>query len=109
MSYLLPFATRAQPSNRVDERVRLNLAGFHGDAAVRVFVENTAGRRGKHVEPRIRLRISDCDNEIQLWFELGDAADRHNSLHKIATLLSALHRFEEALVEEAGLAATRRP
>jgi hypothetical protein len=108
VSYLAQYAARA-PAVRVDERVRLNLAGFHGDASVRAYVENTKGRRGAHVEPRIRLRISDCENEISLWFELDDAGLRHNSLHKIATLLGALHRFEEALIEEAELAAHRRP
>lgn len=108
MSYLSRFAARA-PSARVDERTRLNLPGYHGDAAVRVFVENTDGRRGTEIEPRIRLKISDCDGQISLWFELDTAGDRRNSLHKIATLIGALHRFEAALIAEAHLAATRRP
>jgi hypothetical protein len=107
LSYLSRFATRA-PSTRVDERTRLNLPGFHGDAAVRVFVENTEGRRGE-IEPRIRLKISDCDNRISLWFELDTPGERQNALHKIATLLGALHRFEEALKAEAELAARRDP
>ena len=105
MSYLSRFATR-RPSARVDRRTRLNLAGFHGDASVRVFVENTEGRRGRP-EPRIRLRISDCSNEIALEFAVTDAAERANALHKIATLVSELHRFEEALLEEARLASER--
>ena len=57
MSYLSRFVMR-RPSVRVDERVRLNLGGFH-------------------------------------------------SLHRIATLLRELHRFEEALLAEARLAAER--
>ena len=105
LSYLSRYAARA-PSTRVDERTRLNLPGFHGDASVRVFVENTDGRRGQ-LEPRIRLKVSDCDNVISLWFELDTADERRNSLHKIATLLGALHRFEEALQAEARLAARR--
>lgn len=105
LSYLSRFATRA-PSARVDERLRLNLPGYHGDASVRVYVESTDGRRGE-VEPRIRLRISDCEDEISLWFELDCPGSRRNSLHKIATLLGALHRFEDALHAEAELAARR--
>ena len=105
MSYLSRFVMR-RPSVRVDERVRLNLVGFHGDASIRTFVEDTSGRRGVR-EPRVRLRISDCTDEIALWFDLVDPAERHNSLHKIATLLRELHRFEEALLAEAELAAER--
>ncbi|HWT91587.1 MAG TPA: hypothetical protein VN238_01210 [Solirubrobacteraceae bacterium] len=107
LSYLSRFATRA-PSARVDERTRLNLPGYHGDASVRVYVEDTGGRRGD-VEPRIRLKISDCDTRISLWFELDTPGDRRNALHKIATLLDALHRFEDALHAEAELAARRSP
>lgn len=102
MSYLSRYAQR-RPSARVDVRTRLNLAGYHGDASIRAFVENTDGRRGRP-EPRIRLRISDCSEEIALEFEVVDPGHRANALHKIATLIRELHRFEEALLEEAELA-----
>ena len=55
-------------------------------------------------EPRIRLRIADCENEISLWFEVDSSGSRTNSLHKIDTLLGALGRFRVALSEEAQLA-----
>lgn len=116
MSYLAQYAQRRPESlgrrftrrrgARVDERLKLNLPGFHGDAYVRVFVEDTTGRR-RAQEPRVRLRIADCENEISLWFELEDAAHRTNSLHKIDTLLGALTRFREALRAEADLQDTR--
>jgi hypothetical protein len=113
VSYLTSFATRT-PRKRggtggVDEKIRLNLPGFHGDAYVRVFVEDTTFRkwRRRPREPKIRLRIADCSNEISLWFELDSDAARENSLHKIDTLLGALQRFRAALDAEAELYAHR--
>ena len=116
MSYLLQYATRRpafvrrrRGHVRVDERTRLNLPGLYGDASVRVFVEDTARRRfrGTPPEPRLRLRIADCTNEIALEFEVTSAELRENSLHKIDTLLAALNRFREGLADEAALYAER--
>jgi hypothetical protein len=93
----------------VDEKIPLNLPGFHGGAYVRVFVEDTTFRkwRRKPPEPRIRLRIADCSNEIALWFELQTPETRENALHKINTLLGALQRFHSALEAEVELYAYR--
>ena len=121
MSYLTPYAARRRPilgwvaggrrrGARVDERLLLNLPGFHGDAHVRVFVEDTSQKtrwRGTPPEPRVRLRIADCEHEISLWFELDTPPARTNALHKVDTLLGTLHRFRDALQAEADLHATR--
>ena len=121
MSYLARYAGRrptfgmvrggrARSGVRVDERLLLNLPGFHGGAYVRVFVEDTSGRtrwRGTPPEPRVRLRIADCSDEIDLWFEVDSPESRTNSLHKVDTLLGALHRFRDALDAEAALYAVR--
>jgi hypothetical protein len=115
MSYLLQYARRPdsiapRPKRgaRVDERTRLNRPGLYGDAFVRVFVEDTtARRRGRNHDPRLVLQIADCTNTINLEFSLADARFRENSLYKVDTLLGALHRFREALAEEADLAARR--
>ena len=120
MSYLTPYAVRrsflerrarkVRAGARVDEKHLLNLPGFHGGAFVRVFVEDTSGKRlwrGTPPEPRIRLRVADCDDEISLWFELDSAGARTNALHKADTLLGALHRFRDALQAEADLYAHR--
>ena len=116
MSYLLQYATRRptlvrrrRGHVRVDERTRLNLPGLYGDASVRVFVEDTSRRRFRSTppEPRLRLRIADCTNEIALEFEVTSAELRENSLHKIDTLLAALNRFREGLADEAALYAER--
>ena len=109
MSYLLRFATRRPSAARVDEKVALNLPGFHGGAYVRVFVGDTSEskRRRRIPEPRIRLRIADCENSIALWFELTTPEERENSLFKIDTLLASLHRFRDALADEAELRARR--
>jgi hypothetical protein len=118
MSYLLQYATRRPTSfgrlvrrARVDENLRLNLPGFYGDAYVRVFVGNTSTvslrRNGELPSPRLRLRIADCENTIQLEFSLDTAGERENALHKIDTLLGSLQRFRDAMAAEARLCAQR--
>jgi len=118
MTYLAQYVARhpalgrrARRGARVDERTRLNLPGFYGDAFVRVFVEDTSGRRmtlrRTAPSPRLRLRIADCVNEIRLEFDVDSKEYRENSLFKIDTLLGALHRFRDALAAEAELAAQR--
>ena len=113
MSYLTSYALRGPRARRtgagLDEKLRLNMPGFHGDAYVRMFVEDTTFRpwRGDPPEPRIRLRIADCSHEIALWFELASPGERANSLHKIDTLVEALQRFRAALDREAELYAHR--
>jgi hypothetical protein len=116
MSYLLQHATR-RPSLarrprrgvRIDERTVLNSPEFDGGAFVRVFVEDTSDRRVRRriPEPRLRLRIGDCDNAICLEFGVDSHDRRENSLHKIDTLLGALHRFRDGLLAEANLRAER--
>ena len=116
MSYLLEHATRrpllarrSRRGVRVDERTLLNRPELCGGAFVRVFVEDTSARRVRRriPEPRLRLRIGDCDNEIYLDFGVKSRARRENSLHKIDTLLGALQRFRAGLEAEAGLYAER--
>jgi hypothetical protein len=118
MSYLTQYADRRPASApkprrgaRVDERTLLNRPDFDGGAYVRAFVEDTSGRklrwRKLPPEPRIRLRISDCMNEIALEFSLESAELRENALFKIDTLLGALERFRAGLQVEAELYAAR--
>jgi hypothetical protein len=113
VTYLLQHATRRLRSSRdarVDENVRLNLPGFYGDAYVRVFVGDTSfvrARRRRLPEPRIRLRVADCDNTISLWFSVDSPGERENALFKIDTLLASLHRFRDALADEVELRAER--
>jgi hypothetical protein len=114
MSYLAQYAGR-RPSSagsprrgaRVDERTLLNRPNFDGGAYVRVFVEDTSGRklRWRKVppSPRLRLRIADCINEISLEFSLESAELRDNALFKIDMLIGALERFRDGLAAEADL------
>ena len=76
---------------------------------MRVFVEDTSRKRFRRrpPEPRLRLRISDCVNEVALEFGVQSPAARENALHKIDTLLGALARFREGLAAEADLYASR--
>ena len=113
MSYLAQYAARRpasagrpRPGARVDERLVLNLPDFDGGAYVRVFVEDTTHRmlrRRRVPSPRLRLRIADCVNAVNLAFSVESADLRENSLYKIDTLLGALHRFRDGLAAEAEL------
>jgi hypothetical protein len=117
MSYLAEHAwTRrssthpARSGARVDERTRLNRPEFDGGAHVRAFVEDTSNRRIRRrrlPSPRLKLRITDCTNEIHLEFSVDSAAARENSSYKIETLIAALERFRRALAAEAEVRAAR--
>ncbi len=115
MSYLIQYLPRACApvrklrGARVDERVLLNQPGYHGDAYVYVFVENTSRRRFRDgfPEPRLRLEIADCSNRIRLEFDVETEGSRENSLFKIQTLIDSLQRFEAGLQAEADLRVAR--
>jgi hypothetical protein len=118
VSYLLQYATRrpAAAGRRrtrahVDECTPLNLPAFDGGAHVRVFVEDTAGRKRRLRRtppvPRLRLCVADCVNTVHLDFSVASAELRENALFKIDTLLGALSRFRDGLVAEAELYARR--
>jgi hypothetical protein len=112
MSYLLEHTARRSSSGaRVDERLKLNLPAFDGGAHVRVFVEDTTGRKRRFrrvpPSPHLKLRLADCVNEVNLEFSVESAVLRQNSLHKMDTLLGALTRFRDALAAEAELYAER--
>ena len=71
MSYLVQYLPRACApvrklrGARVDEQILLNRPGYHGDAYVHVFVEDTSRRgfrRDGYPSPRFRLEIADCTN-----------------------------------------------
>ena len=114
MSYLVQHAARrpttagrVRSGARVDERLVLNRPRFDGGAFVRVFVEDTSGRRRRFRQrppaPRLRLRLADCAHQVNLQFSVESADLRDNSLFKIETLLGALTRFRDGLAAEAAL------
>jgi hypothetical protein len=117
VSYLAQYATRpgsvrrAGPGVRVDERLTLNLPFYDGGAYVRVFVEDTSTRKRRWrripPSPRLRLRIADCVNEVNLEFAVDSEELRENGLHKLTTLIGALERFRDAFVAEGELYALR--
>src|SRR5262245_41063897 len=111
MSYLTQYAgwrpvavRRRRRGARVDERTLLNLPAFDGGAHVRVYVEDTSNRKRHRLpSPRLRLRITDCENQVNLEFSVDSADERENSFHKIETLIAALERFRAGLAAEAEL------
>ena len=116
MSYLTQYAPRAgrrlraSPAARVDECTVLNQPAFDGGAHVRVYVEDTSNRRLRRrrlPSPRLKLRIADCFNEINLEFSVDTAELRENSLYKIEMLIAALEGFRVGLAAEAELRSLR--
>ena len=100
---------------RVNERWFLNLPGFHGGAYVVAYVEDTSecGPRRcaryddcncdecpYNFEPRMILEIADCNDRVNLEFDVDSEAGRANSLHKLDTLLSALRIFRTGVEAE---------
>jgi hypothetical protein len=98
---------------RVDERAFLNLPGFHGGAYVVAYVEDTSEcslrctqwcdddcDSSHNFEPRMILEIADCEDRINLEFDIDTDAARANSLHKLDTLIAALRLFRSGLVAE---------
>jgi hypothetical protein len=101
---------------RVDERVFLNLPGFHGGAYVVAYIEDTSDRGPQrepyceddcpdcphNFEPRMILEIADCYRRVNLDFDLDLEEARAISLHKLDTLIAALRVFRTGLVAEFG-------
>jgi hypothetical protein len=97
---------------RVDERRFLNLPGFHGGAYVVAYVEDTSARNPEaccldgcdecpqNFEPRMILEIADCQDRINLEFDVDSEAGRANSLHKLDTLIASIRVFRTGLVRE---------
>jgi hypothetical protein len=48
----------------------------------------------------VELRLADCYNEIEMYFDLSSPAERANSLHKAKTLADVLARFHAAIETE---------
>jgi hypothetical protein len=46
------------------------------------------------------LKIADCDDEIELYFDLTSVEERENSLHKIRTLVDVMNEFKRAIETE---------
>jgi hypothetical protein len=117
MSYLTQYAlrrpasaVRARRGARVDEQMVLNLPEFDGGAHVRAFVEDTSAQRACRrgiPSPRLKLRIADCANAINLEFSVEWAGARENSLYKINTLIASRERFRAGLEAEAALRVER--
>ncbi|MGH7782952.1 MAG: hypothetical protein ACREO5_03815, partial [Candidatus Binatia bacterium] len=89
---------------RVNERVFLNLP-TNLRAYIIAFVEDTSPypacceeyREGGHIS----LRIADCFNEIDLYFDMSNERERKNSVHKANTLANILTQFRDAIEAEA--------
>jgi hypothetical protein len=91
----------------VNERVFLNLPGFHGGAYVVAYVEDTRDRHPQpeqwcdedcdecphNFEPRMELEITDCYERVNLEFDIDSDEARANSLHKLDTLIAGLRVF----------------
>ena len=109
MSYLSTYATRnprVSGTPACDEKIRLNLPGFHGGAHVPGLRRGHDRSASGDGDRRSRGPPADrglLERDLTLVrAELGAGA-RENSLHKIDTLIGALQRFRAALDAEAEL------
>lgn len=88
----------------VNEREFLNLRSDLR-AYIIAYVEDTSPYPACCDEYReggmISLRIADCHDEIDLYFDLSSARRRENSLYKAKQLAEILVRFREAIEAEA--------
>lgn len=57
----------------------------------------------------ITLKISDCSNEIELYFDLSTTEERENSLYKIQTLSEVITAFKNAIELEAEVLNAKQP
>ena len=62
---------------------------------------------GSDFNARTILEISDCEERINLWFEVDSKRRRANSLHKLDTLIAALRMFCRGLEEPCGVRRVR--
>jgi hypothetical protein len=87
----------------VNQRAFLNLQS-NLRAYIIAYVEDTSPYPACFDEYRqggqISLRIADCYNEIDLYFDLSTARERENSLYKVKTLADTLSQFREAIEAE---------
>ena len=87
----------------VNRRAFLNLQS-NLRAYIIAFIEDTSPYPACCDEYReggmISLRIADCYNEIDLYFDLSNARERENSLYKSRTLAEILTQFQKAIEEE---------
>ena len=88
----------------MNERAFLNLP-THLRAYIIAYVEDTSPYPACHKQYRsggqISLRIADCVDEIDLYFDLSNERERKNSLFKANKLVEILTKFRDAVEAEA--------
>lgn len=62
--------------------------------------EKHVGGKESEYCSEITLKISDCSDEIELYFDLCTVEERENSLHKIRTLAEVINAFKRAIETE---------
>jgi len=84
----------------MNERAFLNLP-TNLRAYIIAFVEDSSTYTAGHDEyrngGRIELRIADCYNEIDLYFDLSTKRERDNAVYKAKTLAEILAKFKDAI------------
>jgi len=87
-------------------RALLNLPGFHSTAAIVAEVDDTARKQfsfdddGYQLAAEVVCKITDCDNHVNIEFDLTTANQLENSLHKLDTMIEALMGMRDGLVIE---------
>lgn len=87
-------------------RSLLNLPGHHSTAAIVAEVKDTgdlewkADDDGYKIVPTITCAITDCDNKVNIEFDVQTANQLENSLYKVDVMLDALTKLREGMIVE---------
>lgn len=97
---------------RLGIRKFLNKPGIQDQAYIIAEIEDTSKKKEENLSkysarPHIKLKFSDCQEQISYDFDWDSPAERRNSLKKIDIMLETLTKFREALIIEQELYAAR--
>lgn len=87
-------------------RSLLNLPGHHSTAAIVAEIDNTVNMPydreddGYALQPNITCKITDCENSVNIEFDVNTASQLENSLHKVDAMIEALTSMREGFVIE---------
>jgi hypothetical protein len=89
-------------------RSLLNLPGHHTTAAIVAEIDNTEdeplfpkpNEDGYGMQPNITCRITDCDDAVNIDFDVKTANQLENSLYKVDVMVESLMALREGLIIE---------
>lgn len=88
-------------------RSLLNLPGHHSTAAIVAEIDDTADRKmkadeddGYRIQPNVVCKVTDCDNAVNIEFDITTANQLENSLHKVDAMIEHLSGLRAGMIVE---------